>query len=352
MSKYIFESKRLLEEFIIECPDFIEEGLEVEERHKEVDSDIIDLVARDSEGTLTLIKLHVSKEDRDIVWKSAFYQSEFEEDTRMIIVNYDYDSSIHKALQHVKNVDTKYHFIDNRGLLTIDEFTEGTVVKKVPVFDEEDTKDTKSSKNKFSDDFLKKNPKAEKLVKEEQSKEAAPTKDEHTEKEAKASEEEAQEVPNKSNNDFRKSFLKKNDDVKKDDVSDESTNKNVASTHNEKKEAEGAEKTPQQAEDTNKKSNNDFRKNFMKNNSGAKSSDQASQQEPSQEKKKDIPDYYQKSMYTKQDSSNQQKPKNNTQSEIDQYLKNNSYKKENQSQNQGEKTSKGNPFRDKISNES
>lgn len=56
------------------------------------------------------------------MWQSAFYQSAFNEDIRVITIAPGYSSNIVKALNNVKNIELKVYGLNEKGHLQITDY--------------------------------------------------------------------------------------------------------------------------------------------------------------------------------------------------------------------------------------
>lgn len=120
----INSGERVLEKYLADHIELIEEGMTLIETQKRVASGVIDILARDSKGKLCIIELKVTNDDKKIVWQASYYPSEFNEDSRVITITPDYTEAIYKALKNVKNTELKYYFLNGNGLLEITDFEE------------------------------------------------------------------------------------------------------------------------------------------------------------------------------------------------------------------------------------
>jgi Endonuclease NucS len=112
----------VLEQYLADHLELIEEGMTLIETQKRVSRGKIDILARDSIGKLCIIELKVTDDDKRIVWQASYYPSEFNEDCRLITITPDYSEAIYKALKNVKNTELKYYFVNTHGMLEIANF--------------------------------------------------------------------------------------------------------------------------------------------------------------------------------------------------------------------------------------
>ncbi|PER02334.1 hypothetical protein COK25_08155 [Bacillus cereus] len=115
-------TESLLEDFLCDFIDFIEDGMKFVERQHKVDYGVIDILAEDKHGVKCVIELKIVDDDKGITWQSAYYPTCFDEEVRMITIAPNYSSKIYRALQNVKNVEMKVFGKGEDGLLEIKDF--------------------------------------------------------------------------------------------------------------------------------------------------------------------------------------------------------------------------------------
>ncbi|MFE6168756.1 endonuclease NucS domain-containing protein [Viridibacillus arvi] len=127
-AEWVFESdEEFLEHYLADHIELIEEGMILMERQKRVDGGIIDILAKDSNDKLCVIELKTTKNDKNIVWQSAYYQSEIGEDTRVITIAPGYSQTLIKALENVRNTELKIYKLNDEGYLRIDNYEDNVV---------------------------------------------------------------------------------------------------------------------------------------------------------------------------------------------------------------------------------
>lgn len=115
-------TEELLELFLCEYTECIEEGMEFIANQHRVEGGIIDILAKDKNGVLCVIELKVVEDDKNIAWQSAYYPSCFNEEVRIITIAPNYSNRIYYALRNVSNVEIKIFEKDENGLFNIKDF--------------------------------------------------------------------------------------------------------------------------------------------------------------------------------------------------------------------------------------
>ncbi|MCX2829781.1 endonuclease NucS [Bacillus pseudomycoides] len=109
----------LLEKLLCDHIEVIEEGMFFVERQYKVEKGIIDIIAKDKNGTKCIIELKMVEDDKSLVWQSAYYPSCFNEDVRMITIAPNYSNRIYNALKNINNVEMKVFGKDSNGKFDI-----------------------------------------------------------------------------------------------------------------------------------------------------------------------------------------------------------------------------------------
>ncbi|WP_243527033.1 endonuclease NucS domain-containing protein [Bacillus pseudomycoides] len=112
----------LLEDIICDFIEIIEEGMTFIDRQHKVENGILDIIAKDKNGTKCIIELKVVADDKSLVWQSAYYPSCFNEDVRMITIAPNYSNRIYNALKNIRNVEMKVFGKDENGKFEIKDF--------------------------------------------------------------------------------------------------------------------------------------------------------------------------------------------------------------------------------------
>ncbi|MDA2434505.1 endonuclease NucS [Bacillus cereus] len=112
----------LLEDILCDHIFIIEEGMSFIERQYRVENGIIDIIARDENGTKCIIELKTVEDDKSLVWQSAYYPSCFNEDVRMITIAPNYSNRIYNALKNINNVEMKVFGKDSNGKFKVKDF--------------------------------------------------------------------------------------------------------------------------------------------------------------------------------------------------------------------------------------
>ncbi|PQZ48603.1 hypothetical protein CQZ94_27640 [Bacillus sp. MYb209] len=115
----------LLEDILCDHIFIIEEGMSFIERQYRVENGIIDIIAKDENGTKCIIELKTVEDDKSLVWQSAYYPSCFNEDVRMITIAPNYSNRIYNALKNINNVEMKVFGKSSNGKLDIKDFDGG-----------------------------------------------------------------------------------------------------------------------------------------------------------------------------------------------------------------------------------
>ncbi|MDA1650955.1 endonuclease NucS domain-containing protein [Bacillus cereus group sp. TH160LC] len=132
-------TESLLEDFLCDYIETIEDGMKLIERQHKVESGFIDILAEDINGVKCVIELKIVDNDKSIIWQSSYYPTCFDEEVRMITIAPNYSNKIYRALQNVKNVEIKVFDKSNDGFLEIKEFE--VEITKIEEIDNELIKD-------------------------------------------------------------------------------------------------------------------------------------------------------------------------------------------------------------------
>lgn len=101
-------TEEMLEDYLCDNIELIEEGLVFFKRQHKISGGFIDILAKDKDGTLCIIELKTS-EDKSIIWQTIHYPMEMKKEhtgpIRMITVSPEYSKSIYFALKSVPNVE-------------------------------------------------------------------------------------------------------------------------------------------------------------------------------------------------------------------------------------------------------
>ncbi|MED3648796.1 endonuclease NucS [Halalkalibacterium halodurans] len=129
-TKAILEgNEKVLEGYIAHNIEIVETDMKLIDTQVKVKEGIIDILAKDKNGITCIIELKVRTNDKNLIWQSAYYQSEIEEDVRVITIAPSYEDVISKALLNVKNIEMKIFNLDDKGLLQIENFEPNQTVK-------------------------------------------------------------------------------------------------------------------------------------------------------------------------------------------------------------------------------
>lgn len=115
-------NEKMLEGYIAHNIEIVEADMKLMDTQVKVKDGAIDILAEDKNGTTCIIELKVRANDKNLVWQSAYYQSQIGEDVRVITIAPSYDEVISKELLNVKNIEMKIYGLNNRGLLQIESF--------------------------------------------------------------------------------------------------------------------------------------------------------------------------------------------------------------------------------------
>lgn len=119
-------SEKDLEDYVAIDLEVIEEGMKLIKRQVEVPGGIVDILAKDKNGTFCVIELKI-KEDKSIIWQSIHYPTQIKkmynvDEVRMLTVTPNYSKSIYDALKSSGDVECfSYHVDIKNG--KIDELT-------------------------------------------------------------------------------------------------------------------------------------------------------------------------------------------------------------------------------------
>ncbi|MGR5983412.1 endonuclease NucS domain-containing protein [Bacillus cereus] len=89
---------------MVDYIEIIEEDMEFIERQFKIENGVIDILAKDRNGTLCIIELKVNELDKHLVWQSAYYPTCFQEKTRIITIAPKYNQ---KNLQCPKKCEER-----------------------------------------------------------------------------------------------------------------------------------------------------------------------------------------------------------------------------------------------------
>ncbi|MBK5474361.1 DUF91 domain-containing protein [Bacillus sp. TH19] len=121
----------LLEDILCDHIFVIEEGMSFIERQYRVGNGIIDIIAKDKNGTKCIIELKTVEDDKSLIWQSAYYPSCFNEDVRMITIAPNYSNRIYHALKNINNVEMKVFGKGSNGKFDIKDFDSGESVLEI-----------------------------------------------------------------------------------------------------------------------------------------------------------------------------------------------------------------------------
>jgi hypothetical protein len=122
-------NEKVLEGYIAHNIELVETDMKLTDTQVKVKDGVIDILAEDKNGTTCIIELKVRSNDKNLIWQSAYYQSEIQEDVRVITIAPSYDEVISKALLNVKNIEMKIFNLNDKGLLQIESFEPNPTVK-------------------------------------------------------------------------------------------------------------------------------------------------------------------------------------------------------------------------------
>ncbi|MDR4408203.1 DUF91 domain-containing protein [Bacillus anthracis] len=122
-SEILQGTEELLEDYLCEHIEVIEEGMKFLSRQDRIDYGVIDILAKDKNDTRCVIELKINEPDKNILWQSAYYPSySKDEKIRMITIAPSYPPKIYNALLNVKDVEMKVFFKNANGLFEIKDF--------------------------------------------------------------------------------------------------------------------------------------------------------------------------------------------------------------------------------------
>ncbi|MGH0830071.1 endonuclease NucS domain-containing protein [Bacillus pretiosus] len=136
-------NEELLENYLVDHIELIEEGMQFVDRQVKVEHGVIDILATDKNDTQCIIELKTTDPGKNIVWQTAYYPSCFEKSTRIITIAPTYSPKIYDALKNVNNVEIKFFLKNTQGLFEIKEFLAKNTVnlsKEVKIIDIPETK--------------------------------------------------------------------------------------------------------------------------------------------------------------------------------------------------------------------
>jgi hypothetical protein len=122
-------NEKVLEGYIAHNIEIVETDMKLIDTQVKVKDGVIDILAKDKNGTSCIIELKVRSNDKNLIWQSAYYQSEMEEDVRVITIAPSYDEVISKALLNIRNIEMKIFNLNDKGLLQIESFEPNPTVK-------------------------------------------------------------------------------------------------------------------------------------------------------------------------------------------------------------------------------
>lgn len=122
-------NEKMLESYIAHNIEIVETDMKLIDTQVKVKDGVIDILAEDKNGTACILELKMRTNDKNLIWQSAYYQSEIGEDVRVITIAPSYDEVISKALMNVRNIEMKIFIQDDKGLLKIESFEPNPKVK-------------------------------------------------------------------------------------------------------------------------------------------------------------------------------------------------------------------------------
>lgn len=93
----------------------IEEGMSFIDNQVEIENGFIDILARDRNGKLCIIELKITDSDKSLIFQSAYYPTQFDEEVRMITIAPNYSKKIELALRNMNNVELKTYSFSGRS---------------------------------------------------------------------------------------------------------------------------------------------------------------------------------------------------------------------------------------------
>ncbi|MPM40754.1 Endonuclease NucS [bioreactor metagenome] len=94
-----------VEKYLISNLDLIEKGMQYINCQYSVENGFVDIMAKDIKGNKCIIEVKNNPYNKDICFQSLYYPQTIEGNTRMIVINSDYQNRILKALKQIGNIE-------------------------------------------------------------------------------------------------------------------------------------------------------------------------------------------------------------------------------------------------------
>jgi hypothetical protein len=103
-----------IEKYLINKLDLIEKGMQYINCQYSVENGFVDILAKDMKGNMCIIEVKNNPYNKDICFQSLYYPQTIGGNTRMIVLNSDYQNRILKALKQIENIEIyKYRLTIN-----------------------------------------------------------------------------------------------------------------------------------------------------------------------------------------------------------------------------------------------
>ena len=123
--KYHFKkelTEKQLEFLIIKNIESIEKGMTFLYSQYHINGGKIDILARDKKGILCIIELKIVSDCIDSVFQCLYYPTQFEEETRMILICPNIERKIANVLLKNTLTEIKFYYIDNNNKILINKY--------------------------------------------------------------------------------------------------------------------------------------------------------------------------------------------------------------------------------------
>lgn len=119
--------EKILENYLVDNLPLIEEYLSFVDQQYPIKHGIIDILALDMNGNYVVIEVKITDNDKRLPYQCYYYPSEFDENTRMIVVAPGYREDILIALQKSKAELFTYEIKENEYIIKKFEYMKGEI---------------------------------------------------------------------------------------------------------------------------------------------------------------------------------------------------------------------------------
>lgn len=109
----------VLEEYLYDNLNLIEEDMCIITNQYQVEDGRIDILARDKNDILCIIELKINDVSKDLIYQCAYYPTQFQEITRLMVICPSYSKKINLALSNLPYVEKYTYEMEDNNLSTL-----------------------------------------------------------------------------------------------------------------------------------------------------------------------------------------------------------------------------------------